>query len=177
LFLHSFFRLFVYVPGQALRNPGGWGSQNFKTIGTKVASLSVLRTCRLFLQVIFLALMSVRGRADPMSILRPDGLIRRKIPMSPSGIEPATFLLVAQCLFQLRHGLPTFFLFSLQTSTGVLYIYQGEDSIQANTLCKISTLVVWKDLHFTGVHFCSLVFDTPTSSTFPRDVFFFWQPH
>jgi hypothetical protein len=26
--------------------------------------------------------------------------------MTPSGIEPATFLLVAQCLKQLRHSLP-----------------------------------------------------------------------
>jgi hypothetical protein len=38
--------------------------------------------------------------------VRPEGFCQRKIPMTPSGIEPATFWFVAQCLIQLRHRLP-----------------------------------------------------------------------
>jgi hypothetical protein len=92
-----------YRPGQAQRVPGGWGSQISRQSaheGGKV--VSPMHRPRLPSRKYSWYSFLLVGESTP----GPEGLCEWKIPVTPSGIEPATVLSVAQCLNQLRHRGP-----------------------------------------------------------------------
>ena len=85
------------VPLQARRDPEGSRKLRFPDyVTTALDGGKVLRIGHLYLQEMLLVLISVRGWVDPRAIVRSEGLCQRKIPMTPAGIEPATFRFVAQ---------------------------------------------------------------------------------
>jgi hypothetical protein len=93
---------------KAYRSVRDRGYHIFLTIGSQMAvRLSALRGGRHLPPGTFLVLISVRGWVDRKVIVRLEGLGQLKKSTS-SGLEPATFRLVAQCLNQLRYPVPIY---------------------------------------------------------------------
>jgi hypothetical protein len=92
-----------YRPGQTLRVPGGWGSQIYRQSAHE-GDKAVSPTHRPPLSPRKYSWYSVLLQAEWTT--RPQCDL--KIPVTPSGIEPATFRLITQCLYQLRHCVSPF---------------------------------------------------------------------
>ena len=92
-----------YKTRQILRVPGGWSFQISRQSAQEGAKVSPTHRPPLPPGNIP---GTVRGWLSLWAILRPEGLCQWKIPVTPSGIELATFRLVAQCLSQLSHRMP-----------------------------------------------------------------------
>jgi len=111
---------FHYRPGQALRFPGGWGSQ-ISTQSAYEGGKFVSPTHRPPLPPRKYSWYSFILEAE--SIVRSEGLCEWKIPITLSGIEPATFRLVAKCFNQLRNRVPPYIYIGAYAP--YTYIYRG----------------------------------------------------
>jgi hypothetical protein len=85
-----------YRHWQALRVPGGWGSQILRQSAHEGGKVVSTKHQRLYLQEVFLVLISVTDWVDHRNIVRPEELCKWRTPVRPSGMEPMIFRLKGQ---------------------------------------------------------------------------------
>jgi hypothetical protein len=103
---HNFFLQYHCRPGQALRVPGGWGSQISRQSAHEGGKFSALRTGRLTPRKYSWYSFLLETESIPGPQCSRKDYVNKKSQMTPSGIETATFRLVAQCINQLRYRVP-----------------------------------------------------------------------
>ena len=92
------------MPGQTLKVPGIWGYRISRQSGQKLSRfISPKHQSPLPHSKYSRYAISVRGWVYPSPTVRPEGLCQWQIPMTPSGIQTATFRLVVQRLNRLRY--------------------------------------------------------------------------
>jgi len=132
---------------KVLRVPGGWGYQISWQRHRMVVSCHPTRRPPLP-QEIFLLIISVRGCVDPRVKVRPEGLWLWKIPMISSGIEPANFWLVSQCLNQLRYRVFPYVDGAFTRDTETHYAFWSWDPIfLASFITPNISIFFWKKHH------------------------------
>jgi hypothetical protein len=97
-----------YGSGQALGVSGVWGSQISRHSaheGGEIISPTHRPPLSPRKYSLYSFLLKDESTPGPYEVVRPEGLCQWKIPITPTGIEPATLRLVAQCLNQLRYRL------------------------------------------------------------------------
>ena len=93
----------LYRSGEVLSVPGGWGSQISRQWPHEGGKVSPTHRPPLPPRKYSRYLFLLETESTPGATVWPEGLCQWKIPMTPSGIEPATFWFVAQYLSQLHH--------------------------------------------------------------------------
>jgi hypothetical protein len=106
---------------KAPRFPEGWSFQISRQRHMRMIRLSALRTGRFYP-------MKYSWYSFLLELSQPQkhSAAGSIVPMTPSGIEPATVWVVAQCLKQFRHSVPNCYVISVNIYQST-HIYKAKD--------------------------------------------------